>query len=82
MLREMSPEYAKTLEEIKKSLDKGFKKVARGQQERLTQLLGRLDEKYTVGLSVASMDFAWLPFTIRLADYLQTVQALSHPQLM
>ena len=56
------------MEKLKKDMDKGLQKIAKGQQQELEGLLGRLETKYKVGLSVTAFDLGWLPFNLTLGD--------------
>jgi hypothetical protein len=67
-LRELSGESAKALEKLKLNMDRGLQKIAKSQQQELEGLLGRLETKYRVGLSVTAFDLGWLPFNLTLGD--------------
>lgn len=67
-LRELSGESAAAVTKLKKDMDKGLQKIAKTQQQELERLLGRLETKYRVGLSVAAFDLGWLPFNLTLGD--------------
>jgi putative ATP-dependent endonuclease of the OLD family len=67
-LRDLTGEAAEALEAMKKQVDRGLRKVAKGQQDDFAQLLGRLEKKYKVGLSVPSFDLSWLPYNITLGE--------------
>lgn len=67
-LRELSGEGAAALAKLKKDMDKGLQKIAKNQQQELEGLLGRLETKYRVGLSVSAFDLGWLPFNLTLGD--------------
>lgn len=67
-LRELSGEGAASLAKLKKDTDKGLQKIAKNQQQELEGLLGRLETKYRVGLSVSAFDLGWLPFNLTLGD--------------
>lgn len=67
-LTELSGDYARQIDEVIGSVNKRLRKVAKGQQEQFTQLLGRLETKYKAGLSVPPFDIDWLPFNLSLAD--------------
>lgn len=68
LLRELSGEAAANLDTLKKDVEKKLQRIANGQQQDLESLLGRLETKYKVGLSVASFDLGWLPFNLTLGD--------------
>ena len=67
-LRELSGEGATALEKLKGDMDRRLQKIAKNQQQELEGLLGRLETKYRVGLSVAAFDLGWLPFNLTLGD--------------
>lgn len=67
-LRELSGEGAAALAKLKKDMERGLQKIAKGQQQELEGLLGRLETKYKVGLSVPAFDLGWLPFNLTLGD--------------
>lgn len=67
-LREFTGERAALLERMKKQVDSGLKRIARGQQQEFAKLLGRLEKKYKVGLSVPGFDLNWLPYNITLGE--------------
>jgi hypothetical protein len=67
-LRELSGNAATALEKLKNDVDRGLQKIAKGQQQELEGLLGRLETKYKVGLSVTAFDLGWLPFNLTLGD--------------
>lgn len=56
---------------IKESKDQLFKRlnaVAAKHKQEISDMLGRLDEKYEVGISVPSFDFESFPFRLSLGD--------------
>lgn len=55
-LGDISEEYADKLENSKKSLDRLLRRIAREQQQEIEGLLGRLADKYKVGLTIPSFD--------------------------
>lgn len=67
-LRELSGEGAAAVAKLKRDMDKGLQKIAKNQQQELEGLLGRLETKYRVGLSVVAFDLGWLPFNLTLGD--------------
>ena len=66
--RELAGEYSSELRTIKDTINKRLRKVAKGQQKQLTELLGRLEGKYRAALSVPAYDFDYLPFNLTLSD--------------
>ncbi|MFD2378102.1 hypothetical protein ACFSTJ_12355 [Ottowia pentelensis] len=67
-LREVSGNSAEALAKLKKDMDRGLQKIAKNQQQELEALLGRLETKYRIGLSVAAFDLGWLPLNLTLGD--------------
>jgi putative ATP-dependent endonuclease of the OLD family len=67
-VREISEEGASILDGMKKDIDKRLKRIAKGQQQEIENLLGRLEAKYKVGLSLPSIDLSWLGFNITLGE--------------
>ncbi|HXF48459.1 MAG TPA: AAA family ATPase [Verrucomicrobiae bacterium] len=63
---ELSGQHAGQLESIKLSMNKRLRKIAKDRQEELTKLLGRLEEKYKVSLSIEQFDLDYLPFSLTL----------------
>jgi putative ATP-dependent endonuclease of the OLD family len=53
---------------MKKTVNRGLAKISRSQQTELEDLLGRLQTKYKVGLSMPAFDFGYLPFSITLGE--------------
>ena len=51
-LRDVSGDGAAALAKLKKDLEKGLGKIAKGHQQELERLLGRLETKYKVGLTL------------------------------
>ncbi len=67
-LSELSGDAALGVEKLKKDIDKGLQKIANKQQQELEGLLGRLETKYKVGLSISAFDLGWLPLNLTLGD--------------
>jgi predicted ATP-dependent endonuclease of OLD family len=67
-LRDLSGEGAAALGKLKRDMEKGLGKIAKGQQQELERLLGRLETKYKVGLSIPPMELGWLPLNLTLGD--------------
>ncbi len=65
---ELSEEYRQQIQNMKKSINRGLKRIAKSQQQQIEELLGRLESKYKVALSVPSYDFDDLPYSITLGD--------------
>lgn len=58
-------------EKIKESKDQLFRRlnaVAAKHRQEISDMLGRLDEKYEVGISIPSFDFESFPFRLSLGD--------------
>jgi predicted ATP-dependent endonuclease of OLD family len=68
VLRELSFENEQLLSRLKKSVNKGLAKVAKGRQQEFEQLLGKLERKYKVGLSLPTFEFTNLPVSITLGE--------------
>lgn len=67
-LGDISEEYADKLENSKKSLDRLLRRIAREQQQEIEGLLGRLADKYKVGLTIPSFDIRYFPYNLTLGD--------------
>lgn len=67
-LSELSGASAAALSSLRQDMQKGLQRIAKSQQLELERLLGRLETKYKVGLSVPSFDLGWLPFNLTLGD--------------
>lgn len=68
VLRDVSDEYAPQLENSKKTVNRVVKRIARDQQQAIEGLLGRLSQRYKVGLSYPTFDLAYFPYDITLRD--------------
>jgi putative ATP-dependent endonuclease of the OLD family len=70
LFREMPPAEEKQLAEAKIKLDKVLNKIARRNQQDLTGVLGRLKDKYKLGLNIASIDTdaTEVPYNITLGN--------------
>ena len=67
-LSEISGESQAHFDSMKKSVDRTLKKVAKKHQEQIEELLGRLEAKYRVGLSLPDFDLGFLPYNITLGQ--------------
>lgn len=67
-LRDFSEDFTKEVDELQNKVDHGLRKIAKAQQKELDDLLGRLGEKYRVGLTLRSYDLSNLPFHMTLGD--------------
>ena len=63
---ELSPEDGTKVKEAQSNLSKTLNKVVKKNQQDIAELLGRLKDKYKIGLSVAGIDFDEIPYTITL----------------
>jgi putative ATP-dependent endonuclease of the OLD family len=67
-IREIAGQHEPLVAAMKKTVDRGLSKISRKQQSELEDLLGRLQTKYRVGLSMPAFDFDYLPFSITLGE--------------
>ena len=67
-IREISGQHEPLVGSMKKTVNRGLAKISRTQQAEFEALLGRLQTKYKVGLSLPAFDFGYLPFSITLGD--------------
>ncbi len=65
---EISDQFRSEIESIKTNINAGIKELAKNNQEQIQKLLGRLEDKYKVALSVPTYDFDNLPYSITLGD--------------
>ncbi len=68
LIREITGQHEPLVSAMKKTVNRGLAKISRSQQMELEGLLGRLQTKYKVGLSMPAFDFGYLPFSITLGD--------------
>ncbi len=68
MLSDVSPDYQKLQTEVQTYVDKRLKKVIKGHQKEISDLLGRLESKYDVGIATPKFNFDYMPFGITLGD--------------
>jgi hypothetical protein len=68
-MKEITGQQESLISSMKKSVDKTLAKVSRAQQAEFEALLGRLESKYKVGLSLPSFDVGTMPFSIALGDH-------------
>lgn len=68
MLSEVSPDYQKLQGEVQGYVDNRLKKVVKGHQKEISDLLGRLESKYDVGIAIPKFDFDYMPFGITLGE--------------
>lgn len=67
-LSELSGESQVHFDSMKNSVSRTLKKVAKRHQEQIEELLGRLEAKYRVGLSLPDFDIGFLPYNITLGQ--------------
>lgn len=67
-IREISGQHESLVASMKKSVNRGLAKISKSQQEEFENLLGRLQTKYKVGLSMPTFELGYMPFTITLGD--------------
>ena len=67
-MREISGQQEHLIASMKKSVDKTLAKISRAQQAEFEALLGRLENKYKVGLTLPTFDVGTMPFSIALGD--------------
>jgi putative ATP-dependent endonuclease of the OLD family len=63
-IREITGQYAHQVLSMKRSVDRTLAKISRTQQAELEALLGRLETKYKVGLTLPTFDLGQFPFSI------------------
>lgn len=66
--REFSSQYSDQIEKASGSLNRLLKKIAKEQQEEFSNLIGRLEHKYKVGLSLPAFNLNYFPFDLTLGD--------------
>jgi energy-coupling factor transporter ATP-binding protein EcfA2 len=67
-IREITGQHERLVESMKRTVSRGLAKISKSQQAEFEDLLGRLQTKYKVGLSLPPFDFGYLPFSITLGD--------------
>jgi putative ATP-dependent endonuclease of the OLD family len=67
-IREITGQHEPLVESLKKTVSRGLAKISKSQQAEFEGLLGRLQTRYKVGLSLPPFDFGYLPFSITLGD--------------
>lgn len=68
-LSELSPEHDALLSGLKKKVSRGLSKITKDREKELERLLGRLESKYKVSLSLPTLDFQSVPYSINLTDH-------------
>ncbi len=67
-LRDISEEHSQKLDKSQKSVNNVLRRVARGQEEKIESLLGRLKDRYKVRLSCPTFNLSHFPYNITLGD--------------
>ena len=67
-IREISGQHDSLVASMKKTVNRGLAKISKSQQAEFENLLGRLQTKYKVGLSMPAFDLGYLPFSITLGE--------------
>lgn len=67
-IREITGQHESLVASMQKTIKRGLAKISKSQQAEFEGLLGRLQAKYKVGLSMPAFDFTYLPFSITLGD--------------
>lgn len=68
VLSDFQEGHSEKLEASKKSLENALKKIAKEEQHDIEDLLGRLRDKYKVGLTLPDLDLSYLGFGLTLGD--------------
>ena len=68
LLRDLSGESVEQVASMKANVNRGLAKIAKTQQKQIEELLGRLESRFKVGLSLPTFDISYLPFNINLGD--------------
>lgn len=67
-MKDLTAHHQPLLDKMKKTVSNGLARISRVQQAELQELLGRLETKYKVGLSLPPFDLSYIPFGIALVD--------------
>ena len=67
-IRDISGRHQNLVSDIKRKATRSLSRIFKSQQVELENLLGRLKDKYKVGLSLPAFDFSYLPFNVTLGD--------------
>ena len=68
VIRAESGEHEALVASMKKTVDRGLRKISRIHQGEIEGLLGRLETQYRVGLSMPTFEFDSIPFSITLGQ--------------
>jgi len=67
-MRAEGAEHEALVTSMKKTVNKGLNKISKQHQQEIEGLLGRLETKYKVGLSMPAFDFSSVPFSVTLGQ--------------
>lgn len=67
-LKEVSEEDRKKVNQAKSKMMAAYSAIAKKQKREIEETLGRLEEKYQVGISVPAFEIDQFPFSLTLAD--------------
>lgn len=67
-IRAASPEHEALVTALKNRVNRGLARISKGHQKELEGLLGRLETKYKVALSMPAFDFTSVPFNVTLGQ--------------
>jgi len=68
VIRAESAEHEALVTSMKRTVNKGLNKISKTHQREIENLLGRLESKYRVGLSMPAFDFSSVPFSVTLGQ--------------
>ncbi len=67
-IRAASPEHEALVASMKVTVNRGLGKISKSHQKEMESLLGRLETKYKVALSMPAFDFTSVPFSVTLGQ--------------
>lgn len=68
LVRDFAGEDEEELEKARKSLHRSLTKLARGHRSQMEGLLGRLEQKYKVGVTLEQLNLGMVPYSLTLGD--------------
>ena len=68
LIREITLQHESLITSMKQTVNRVLAKISKTQQAEFENLLGRLQTKYKVGLSVPAFNFDYLPFSMTLGE--------------
>lgn len=68
IIRAESAEHEALVTSMKKTVNRGLNKISKTHQREIESLLGRLESKYRVGLSMPAFDFSSVPYSVTLGQ--------------